>query len=491
MSQAAGVSVWACGLALTSTLFSAGPQVRPPAPPEPGTASDSASAFVAQVSSARLRASVRDLVALGPRMGGTPSGDAAAAYVERAFQQLGLDTQVVTDPVVTAYQAERWEVRLASGVELTSAWPFRFSPAVDPATTGDLVDIRTLSGAAAERWRGRLVYTQDVSAEVLSAAAADSRPPVAVLASAGTDALAPDWLEIGAVDQPPARAVPVFALNKEDARLAAAAAARGQSASVSLVAQVRRAAPRTVLATLPGRRTGRYYLISAHGDSDSGGPGADDNASGVAALLELARVLSASARSAGGRVLPFSVRFAIWGVEAHSSRAYIDRAGLRLEDCLGVINVDEVGMGAEREAIYAEGNDVPWNRDLLKAFETIGRARRGQDGFWPEFATTPVQGSTDAYSFLPPRYMGTASTSLQMPSVTVFTAAWNRARRLTQPAGWMVNTDAPGRVITDYSRVYHTAGDVPEYTTEREPQNMVRAVRLIALTLQQLAAAEP
>ena len=39
----------------------------------------------------------------------------------------------------------------------------------------------------------------------------------------------------------------------------------------------------------------------------------------------------------------------------------------------------------------------------------------------------------------------------------------------------------------DDSAYYHSAGDTPENTTEREPQNMVRAVKAAGLALLRLA----
>ena len=44
---------------------------------------------------------------------------------------------------------------------------------------------------------------------------------------------------------------------------------------------------------VPGRESGRPVLIGAHYDTVPGSPGADDNASGVAVLLELAKLLDA------------------------------------------------------------------------------------------------------------------------------------------------------------------------------------------------------
>jgi Zn-dependent M28 family amino/carboxypeptidase len=46
-----------------------------------------------------------------------------------------------------------------------------------------------------------------------------------------------------------------------------------------------------LVAEMPAMETGRPILIGAHYDSVPGSPGADDNASGVAVMLELARLL--------------------------------------------------------------------------------------------------------------------------------------------------------------------------------------------------------
>jgi hypothetical protein len=183
--------------------------------------------------------------------------------------------------------------------------------------------------------------------------------------------------------------------------------------------------------------------------------------------------------------LPFAVRFVVWGAEYASARAYIDREGRNLEGCLGVINIDEAGTGAEREAVYAEGNEVPWNRELLGTLEEVGRDYLGQPGFWPEFATNPTRGGTDAYAFLPATYRGNGWVSGRIPSTTVYTAAWNRLTRVAQTPGWMTNTDSD-TVIIDYSRYYHSSGDIPANTTDREPQNMVRVAKLVGLTLLRL-----
>src|SRR5687767_14821233 len=69
-------------------------------------------AFAAAVSERGLQQMVRDLVALGPRMGGTPSGDKAAEFRRAYFQKLGLDASVLDDPAVLAHWEERWSVSI-------------------------------------------------------------------------------------------------------------------------------------------------------------------------------------------------------------------------------------------------------------------------------------------------------------------------------------------------------------------------------------------
>jgi hypothetical protein len=440
-------------------------------------------ALADHISETRLRKTVRDLVALGPRMGGTPSGDAAAAYVARAFAGYGLDVDVIDDPPVDAYWADAWEVRIGtSSIQLESAWPYRRSPSAS-IQSASLVRPGSSADAAARGSGGQIAYSPRFSLSEYTRVVRDRSAVAAILTSEPHHpGRYVDWASIGELPVEPQPAIPVFALSYNDGRRVDAAAEKRQPASVRLSAHARRASPKTVIATLPGR-TSQYFIVSAHGDSDSGGPGADDNASGVAVVLELARVLSGGLKNGAAPPLPVTLRFMIFGQEIHSAQAYIDREGRSLEDCLAVINLDEVGTGADREAIYAEGNDVPWNRDLLQTFERVGREYLRKPGFWPEFATTPSQGGTDGYAFLPPAFKGRGRASRRIPSVTVYTAAWDHPIRLTQTPGWMTNTNSPGAVMVDYSRYYHSSGDTPENTTEREPQNMLRAAKLIGITL--------
>ncbi len=241
-------------------------------------------------------------------------------------------------------------------------------------------------------WRGKILYVPgDVVRGAYRRLAAAAGHPLARLTDAPGDGRR--YLDAAYIAALPAmpgggpRPIPVFSLSYDDGRkvAAAGAAAAAPAAPAAVVRLALRSTvgegrPRTVLATIPGRDPDRYYLICAHGDSDSGGPGADDNGSGEAVVLELARVLAGLVR--GGR-LPApraGLRFVVWGSEYASSGAYVAREGERLRRCLGVLNLDEVGTGAERDAIYFESNEVPWNRALLRAFDRVGADYAGRPG---------------------------------------------------------------------------------------------------------------
>jgi hypothetical protein len=500
------------------------------AAPRPAFVPPAAEALLAgEIDQARLQQTVRELVRLGPRMGGTPSGDCAAAAIAAAFAGAGLAPRTIEDPPAPAHWEDAWSVELLPGETLASAWPYGFSPSIGPVAA-PLLAAGAPGGLNAAprraRWGGKIVYVPgDVVGIYRSlAAAAPADRPLAILTSAPGDGRR--YLDAALVAALPAlpggalRPIPVFAVSWNDGRkLAAAAAAATASGTglgtattgtspgtgatgtrpppspavrVMLRSAVREGRPRTVLATLPGRDPERYYLICAHGDSDSGGPGADDNGSGEAVVLELARVLAGLVRSGRLPAPRVSLRFAVWGSEYASSSAYVAREGERLRRCLGVVNLDEVGTGAERDAIYFESNEVPWNRALLRAFDRVGADYAGRPGFWPEYTTNPSQGGTDSYAFLPRRYKGILWSGLEIPATTVYTAAWDHLNRLRQTPGWESPAiPDPVNLAIDYSRWYHSSGDTPENTTDRKPQAMVRAARAIGIALLRLAFPPP
>lgn len=132
---------------------------------------------------------------------------------------------------------------------------------------------------------------------------------------------------------------------------------------------------RNVIGIQTGHRyPDQKYILCAHYDSmpDSAvSPGADDNASGVAAVLEAARILAQ-------RSLNFSVVYALWDEEEYGfygSLAYATRAASQHESILGVINLDMIGWDGnnDQQMIFDVGENIDQNDLYDMALGVIGR----------------------------------------------------------------------------------------------------------------------
>lgn len=104
-----------------------------------------------------------------------------------------------------------------------------------------------------------------------------------------------------------------------------------------------------VLAKKTGNRfPNQYVVICAHYDdmpSGSIAPGADDNATGTATVIEAGRLLS-------GIDLPYTVLFAAWDEEErglYGSKAYADTAYAHGDSIIGVLNFDMIGYDGNND----------------------------------------------------------------------------------------------------------------------------------------------
>ncbi len=127
----------------------------------------------------------------------------------------------------------------------------------------------------------------------------------------------------------------VFVSDNDFEKLKATGATR---AELLMKGSVRTIESANLVATTRNRNADREIVLSAHIDS-AGTPGAQDNASGVAVLLELARTLPKLD-------LPFRLRFVFFGAEEIGllgSKAYLDRHREDLQRCELMFNMDSVG----------------------------------------------------------------------------------------------------------------------------------------------------
>jgi len=150
-----------------------------------------------------------------------------------------------------------------------------------------------------------------------------------------------------------------------------------------------------VVATLQG--TGpvtRYYIVGGHFDTSASldpninwssqwstavAPGADDNASGVAAVLEIARILSDPANQFQPDI---TIKFVAFGAEESSpasgqnhrgSNHFATAAASQTDDILGVFNIDMIGYnntGHHYYNIVSNTNSLELGDDLVQANQT-------------------------------------------------------------------------------------------------------------------------
>lgn len=119
-----------------------------------------------------------------------------------------------------------------------------------------------------------------------------------------------------------------------------------------------------VVADLPDPTGVPYILVGAHYDTLIGCPGAIDDASGIAVMLEASRVLTQHRA-----ILQKGIRFAAFGLEEgglRGARAYVEAHRGNLSDIEFMLNVDGAGFGAPEKGIGLQGWPalIPYFRDL-------------------------------------------------------------------------------------------------------------------------------
>jgi hypothetical protein len=424
--------------------------------------------LAAMVSDARMVDAVRRLVAFGPRMYGTPSNYEAAEWLVSALRAAGLETTTREDVPRAWYQPVSWEVRAlagefgGAGAVLKTAWPGSGSPS---AKGEGALSLETVAGAVCLTSASPTPETTAGCAAVLhdGRASASGWPGITRLRGAWT--------------------VPLFTIAPGEAKPLRERAASGEKVRVAFAVEARtgNSAGHTVVATLPGRDRSKYILFCAHGDADSGGPGANDNASGVAIVLEIARTMAAAVRAG---VIPrpaWDLRFASWAGEMVSTRQYVAGMGQDQSRLQAVFNFDQSGFGSTLDALYVEPDDVAANREVVTLVRQVMTDHAGARGFPAHAASVRSQGGTDSYVFQP----RTAGAAIY-PSVTLYTSAWDKAQAqpVTEglpPISWYAD-EKPGMVTVDGDPFYHSVGDTPGNTTDTEPMNMGWCARVALLS---------
>jgi hypothetical protein len=451
--------------------------------------STSETKFISRVSQKRLQQTVHELVKCGNRLGGTKSGDKAALFIFNKFKSYGFNPDMVNDPQKLVYSNNDWQLQIEQPKRLSGLiqheWLAGYSPSAKQDTVR-LTFVKSIYDIDEKKIsKGAVLLDQHPSEKMYEKLVDAGARCILCYVMVNSSAYS-NWAMISTLKESSENPIPVFNIPTMAGQRLREELGKGIFVSIkySCKTTIAQGNPKTVIATLQGH-TAEYYIVCAHGDSDSGGPGADDNASGDSGVLEVARILKGLVKS---KTLPppnQSIRFIVWGSEYYSSSSYVKQHAKELKNILGVINYDEIGFGKTRQCLYFEGNDIQHNHDLLKLFGQVGEDYVGKKGFWKEATTNPSQGGTDSYVFLP-KYLDYLDVPVEkIPSITVFTAAWNESKVMRQTRGWSSKAwkGNPDSVTIDYSPFYHSSLDIPVFTTDKEPANMIWGVKAVGIAL--------
>jgi Zn-dependent M28 family amino/carboxypeptidase len=175
-----------------------------------------------------------------------------------------------------------------------------------------------------------------------------------------------------------------------------------------------------VVGVLPGTsRASQYYIVGAHYDS-VGNPGADDNASGVAGVLEAARVLSQYDFEASLVFVAFDreEQF-LYGSQDYANEHWND-------NILGMISLDMIGFNysaGNTASIYGRPASLALKQALANAMTTYG-----------EGLTATIFGQWDASDHAPFEWQGFQAAML-------IEGGWSQNANYHQPTD---SVDTPG-----------------------------------------------
>ena len=299
------------------------------------------------ISVARMRADLRALERIadrngGSRAAGTPGYAASVRYVRDQLRRAGYVPRVTPFPFVSYLETLERGRQIAPLQRDLPLEALEYSPSTpaggirarvvesgDGCSPGDFdAVVRGLIGLVE---RGTCFFA-------VKAANAANAGAVALLVF-NSEAGQFD----GTLGGPQASSIPVAGIAQGLGR--ELAATENAVVELELETVTRRTTSQNVMAdSRPG--AARVLVVGGHLDSVPAGAGINDNGSGVAAILEIARALRKSPR-------PLDVRFAFWGAEElglFGSRAYAGT--LDPSRIVGYLNFDVLGSPAGRYGVY-------------------------------------------------------------------------------------------------------------------------------------------
>ncbi|MEK7873371.1 MAG: M28 family metallopeptidase, partial [Chloroflexota bacterium] len=274
-------------------------------------------------------------VELGPRTSGTEREKRAADYIAAELRSLGYQVEIPPFPVQDYSEASRQVVQDAPEPASYRASPIILSghgavtAPLAQAGRGRPADFPSnITGKVALMERGVLTFQDKVANAAKAGAAA------AIIYNNAPGPFQGSMQSRGAI--------PAVAVSREDgAHLLENLDRGGVTVTVTVTVQVVESPSQNVIGEKPGGD--RVIIVGGHYDTVAASPGANDNGSGTAVMLAVARYFAQ-------RQVPVTLRFMGFGAEEAGlvgSRAYVrSLPEAERKRIVGVLNLDALGTGA-------------------------------------------------------------------------------------------------------------------------------------------------
>ncbi|WP_394234449.1 M28 family peptidase [Niallia oryzisoli] len=276
-----------------------------------------------------------------PRVAGTPAEAAAVEYIKKQFETFGYDTEVQDFDIYSYTEPSKIEFSV-DGMTLAPA-PMGFTYGVNGAVSGELVYVGLGSPdeIKEEAVKGKIALIQRGGfsfAEKITNAAAKGAVGVIIFNNA-------DGVINGTLGEPNESYVLALAITKVQGEALKSRLESGQAVTAAINVEgskTEHAVSQNVVATKKAtqKSTNQLVLVGAHHDSVDGAPGANDDASGTATVLELARVFANTPTDT-------DIRFVTFGAEENGllgSYEFVERMTQEDYDrTVGMFQMDMVG----------------------------------------------------------------------------------------------------------------------------------------------------
>ena len=311
------------------------------------------------VSPPRLETAMRELTeTIGIRLAGTPEDIVATEAVAAAFRENGAKVSIEPFPVrARMVLSERLEIRIGGVWRTYPASLFSNTPGTEGRTIeAPLIffeapaeynrpDLSRLRGKAVVHLgchiESREAYRRLMEAKPAFLLFVDVRFPGDIPLA---DGMFPAYTDaLGAVPVMNVAYRDAWNWQREGALAARLCVEGGMCESESA----------NVIAELPGSDPDAGILaMGAHHDTQAGSPGADDNASGVAGLIELARVLAPLPRRRAIRLISFGAEEQLSVGSAHYVRIHREEVSRSFRF---MFNLDSIGSGMAWTELWCNG----------------------------------------------------------------------------------------------------------------------------------------